>query len=191
MTKLLNLAAEGDNAAAEEVLAEVYSQLHRQASARMANHPPGLTLQPTALVHEAYLKLTGRDRVAWTSRAQFFAAAGLAMRDVLVDSVRRRNAVKRGGDRRRIDIEDVALASDAVLVTEQLPAIEASLRELEKVDARAASVVTFRFFLGMTDGEVADALEISERTVRRDWSYARAWLHQRLRESVSSPETGS
>ena len=186
VTKLLNRASDGDEGAAAEVLKTVYSQLHLQASARMANHPPGQTLQPTALVHETYLKLTSRDRVAWENRAQFFTAAGLIMRDIIVDSVRRRSAQKRGGDHNRVEMQDVLMACDPIISTEQLPAVDSALRTLERVDARAANVVTLRFFLGMTDKEVASALEISERTVRRDWSYARAWLHQHLRDSVQT-----
>lgn len=178
ITQLLLAHAEGDQAAMAELLRLVYDELRRQAAYRMANRPPGQTLQATALVHEVFARLVERDRVPTASRAHFFAAAASAMRDVLVEAARKRNALKRGGGRGRVDLDDATLA--IAPPSDDLPAISDALDELEQDDVRAANIVKLKFFVGMTEPEIAEALSISERSVRRDWSYARAWLYQRL-----------
>lgn len=178
LTKLLNDAAGGDKAADEEIIRIVYKQLRLEAARRMVKGHPGQTLQPTALVHEAYIKLLGAKPMGWENRGQFFAAAAVAMRDILVDAVRRRTAIKRGGGRGRAELNDATLSIEPP--NDNIVAINDAIEELRAVDNRAAEIVMLRFFVGLTELEVANALGISERTVRRDWSYARAWLHGRL-----------
>ena len=173
ITKLLN--AVGDDDAAAELLPLIYGELHRIAQARMAALRPGTTLQPTALIHEAYLRLIGDDKPGWNSRAHFFGAAAQAMRQILVDEARRKASLKRGGGRRRLDLDDVepAVAPPSI----DILALDEALKRLERDDPRAARIAMLRYFAGMTVRETAAALDISVPTVEREWRFTRTLLH--------------
>ncbi|MHC5114501.1 MAG: sigma-70 family RNA polymerase sigma factor [Planctomycetota bacterium] len=186
VTALLQAAARGEPHAADELLPLVYAELRRLAGARMANAPRGQTLEPTALVHEAYMRLVGRTDREWDGRGHFFFAAARAMRDILVEHARSKATLKRGGNRRRVDLANLVCASEAP--PEDLLALSDALVELERSDGRAHQVVVLRFFGGMTLDQVAKLLEVSPRTVKNDWRYARAWLKGRL---VEQPDDGS
>lgn len=178
MTALLAEAGRGDPAAAEDLLPLVYDELRKLARARMARERPGQTLQPTALVHEAYLRLVGDTAQPWASRAQFFAAAAEAMRRILIDRARRVHRDKRGGGRRRVTLEEGLLLAEPV--PEAVLALDQVLARLEARDRRMAAVVKLRCFAGLTVEETALAMDSSERTVKRLWTAGRAWLHREL-----------
>lgn len=175
VTRILSRLEEGDPSASEELLPLVYDELRKLAQARMAAERPDHTLQATALVHEAYVRLVrSDDDVSWESRGHFFAAAAEAMRRILVDHARRRMSQKQGGDLCRVDLSaalPVAEESDEVLL-----ALNEALEQLAAVDARKATLVKLRFFSGLTNEQAADALGISPATAYNDWAYARAWL---------------
>jgi RNA polymerase sigma factor (TIGR02999 family) len=178
VTQLLQAAQAGDAAAAERLMAVVYEHLHQLARARMAQLPPGQTLQPTALVHEAYMRLTDKTDVAWESRRHFFFAAARAMRDILVEQARRKAGPVRGGGRHRQELDEAC----AVLQppTENILAVHEALEELEKQDPVKAKIVLLRYFSGLTMDETADVLGLSASTLDRKWRYIRAWLLDRL-----------
>jgi len=178
VTLLLERVAEGDRAGADRLLAAVYDQLRRIAQRRMMDERPGHTLQATALVHEAYVRLVRSPGVGWTSRAQFYAAAAHAMQRILVEHARAKHRLKRGGDRRPVPASVVDLASDADL--EQVVALQDAVDRLGAEDPRAAQVTRLRFYAGLTVEETAKAMQLSERTVMREWSFARAWLRDAL-----------
>jgi RNA polymerase sigma factor (TIGR02999 family) len=180
ITKLLNAAGDGDEDAAAELLPLIYGELHRIAQARMATLRPGTTLQPTALVHEAYLRLLGNDKPAWNSRGHFFGAAARAMRQILVDQARRKASQKRGGGRKRLDLDDVEPAIAAPSI--DILALDEALQRLERDDPRKAQIVMLRYFAGLTAQETAAALDISVPTVEREWRFTRTLLHMRLAE---------
>jgi RNA polymerase sigma factor (TIGR02999 family) len=180
VTRLLDAAAAGEPRAAAELLPLVYAELRKLAAARLAGEKPGQTLQPTALVHEAYVRLVGGEQPQdWNGRGHFFAAAAEAMRRILVDHARQRKSAKRGGDRERLDLDaiDVAIAD----WPEDLVALDEALDRLAAVDPKAARLVHLRFFAGLPIPEVAAVLGVSPRTADRLWAYARAWLHQAVR----------
>ncbi len=184
VTEVLAAMARGEADAAERLLPLVYSELRALARARMARERPGQTLQPTALVHEAYLRLVG-DRVSWENRAHFFGAAAQAMRRILVERARRVARLKRGGSAERITLDD-----DAASVTprsEDLIALDQALDRLAKHDRVMADVVMLRYFAGLTVTETAEALGASERTVHRQWTAARAWLRHQLDTPAGAP----
>jgi len=167
-----------DPAAAERLLPLVYEELGRLAARKLAREPSGLTLQPTALVHEAYLRLVGDGPPAdWEGRGHFFAAAE-AMRRILIDRARSKATTKRGGDLRRIDLERVSAADDGREA--ELLALDDALAELERHDPQAARLVKLRYFAGLSHQQAAQALGVSRRAADRLWSLARAWLYQRL-----------
>ena len=178
VTELLRAAQAGDAAAAERLMAVVYEQLHRLARARMAQLPPGQTLQPTALVHEAYLRLTDKGDVGWESRQHFFFAAARAMRDILVEQARRKAGPVRGGGRRRKELDEACAVIEPP--TEDVLAVHEALDELEKEDPVKAQIVLLRYFSGLTTAETAEVLGLAERTLDRKWRYLRAWLLKRL-----------
>ena len=150
---------------------------------RMARLPPGSTLQATALVHEAYLRLVGEDKPSWNSRGHFFGAAAQAMRQILVDQARRKGSLKRGGDRRRIDLE---VAEPAVVPPSvSILALDEALERLERDDPRKARIVMLRYFAGLTTKETAAALDVSVPTVEREWRFARTLLHTQLADGES------
>jgi RNA polymerase sigma factor (TIGR02999 family) len=175
ITQLLASAADGDGTAARDILPLVYDELRKLAAAKLAQEQAGQTLQPTALVHEAYLRLVGTSGgPEWNHRGHFFAAAAEAMRRILVENARRKNAAKRGGDRCRVDLDEAASAE----ADEQLLAIDESLGRFAAVDGQAAELVKLRYFAGLTMAEAAAAMGLSERTAARLWTYARAWLRR-------------
>jgi RNA polymerase sigma factor (TIGR02999 family) len=183
VTRILAAIDRGDSQAAADLLPLVYDELRRLAAQRLANEQRGQTLQPTALVHEAYLRLVGGAAPQrWDSRGHFFAAAAEAMRRILVEAARRKKRLRHGGGLHRIEDGDPLLNIPAQLPDDDLLAIHEALDELERTDAQAASVVKLHYFLGLSFAEVAELLGISERSVYRNWSYARAWLFRRLGE---------
>jgi RNA polymerase sigma factor (TIGR02999 family) len=184
VTALLHRAGEGSDTAAAQLLPLVYDELRALAAAHMAAERPDHTLQPTALVHEAYVRLVDQSRVQWQNRAHFFAIAAQAIRRVLVDHARAHNALKRGGDRARADISlDAQPAPDSDV---DMVALDEALTALARKDERKAHVVELRFFAGLTAQETADHLDVSLSTVESDWRTARAWLRAML-DSGAAP----
>jgi len=181
VTHLLLAIEKGDPVAADELLPLVYHELRNLAAHKMANEAPGQTLQPTALVHEAYLRLVGNEDKKWAGRAHFFAAAAEAMRRILIDTARRKRAQRHGGGQQRVDIQDVDITADAD--DEQLLAIHEALDRLAARDKMKADLVKLRYFVGMTIEEAAQILGISEPTAKRYWTYARAWLYEEINSS--------
>jgi RNA polymerase sigma factor (TIGR02999 family) len=184
VSRLLDAAAAGDPRAAADLLPLVYDELRKLAAARMAAESPDQTLQPTALVHEAYLRLIGpADKFRWDSRGHFFAAAAEAMRRILVDAARRKQTHKHGGQRRRVELPDVPARPE--VVDEQLLALDQALTRLAAEDPVAARVVELRHFAGLSIEDAAAALGLSRATAYRHWTYARAWL----RDAISRAES--
>jgi RNA polymerase sigma factor (TIGR02999 family) len=178
ITQLLRAAQAGDAAAADQLLAVVYEQLHQLARAHMAHLPPGQTLQPTALVHEAYLRLHDKSDVSWESRQHFFFAAARAMRDILVEQARRKAGLARGGGRHRQELDEACAVLEPP--AENILAVHEALDELERQDPAKAQIVLLRYFSGLTTAETAEVLGLAERTLDRRWRYIRAWLLKRL-----------
>jgi len=178
LTQLLSAAKAGDDAAAAEAISLVYTELQRLARGHMYAVPARDTLQPTALVHEAYLRLFGGTGPAWESRAHFFNAAARAMQDLVVEQARRHASLKRGGDRRRVTLDerDLCIRTQA----EDLLALDEALRWLETTDSDGARIVMLRYFAGLPLPDVAEAMGLSVATVKRHWSYARAQLRRRM-----------
>lgn len=176
ITRLLEAMGKGSSAASEELLPLVYDELRRLAVIRMARESAGQTLQPTALVHEAWLQVAGSGDRHWQSRAHFFGAAADAMRRILIDKARRKSRLRHGGGQSRLNLDEIELIQatpdDSVLLINE--AVEA----LEKEDPEQARVVVLKFFAGLTHEEVAESLGVSERTVRRHWACAQAWIFQ-------------
>ena len=172
-------ANQGANQTAKELLPLVYEELRRLASDKLFHERPGQTLQPTALVHEAWLRLAGSRDQRWESRTHFFGAAAEAMRRILVENARRKRRLKRGGEYERIDLDAVDLT--ASLPDEDLLALDEALTQLAEVDAEAATLVNLRFFTGLTQAQAAEQLGISRSTADRTWVFARAWLYDRIR----------
>ena len=180
ITRILREVSSGEEGALDRLVEAVYADLKAIGSRHLQGYGPDQTLQPTAIVHEAYLKLLQQENVDWKSRAHFFAIAGRLIRRVLVDAVRRRGRIKRGGGLERSTLSDVVLQSDGVEV--DLLALDQALDELTDNDPVAAQVVELRFFADQSPSEIASVLGTSERTVRRHFAYAKAWLHRRLEE---------
>ena len=182
-TRILHAVEKGDARAAEELLPLVYEELRQLASSRLANEAAGHTLQPTALVHEAWLRLVGDPNPTFQNRAHFFAAAAEAMRRILIDRARRKNAIRHGGGQHRVDIADVNPAAPDGK-EEQLLAVNDAIDRLAAAHPLEAQVVKLRYFVGMTNDEAAEALGIAPRTAKYHWTHARAWLYQ----AITSPE---
>ncbi len=178
VTRLLQIAGEGDTQAAVDLSRMVYDELRVMANAWMLQTPPGQTLQATALVHEVFLRLVGRDQHDWENRGHFFFAASRAMRDILVENARAKGRIKRGGDRRRVDLENLSVAVDAP--GDELLALDETLKRMESEYPWEHRIVMLRFFAGMTNEETARAMGAPLRTIERDWRFARAWLHEAL-----------
>jgi RNA polymerase sigma factor (TIGR02999 family) len=179
VTRILNAMGEGEAQASDRLLPLVYEELRKLAASKMAQEQGAQTLQPTALVHEAWLRLGGVDVKAWNSRGHFFGAAAEAMRRILIENARRRTARRHGGGQARIDIEEVDIAAPAA--DDQLLAMDETLGRFARLDSRKAELVKLRYFVGMTIEEAANALGISEATAKRWWEYARAWLYTEMR----------
>jgi RNA polymerase sigma-70 factor, ECF subfamily len=178
ITLILRRLKSGDSGAEAELLQKVYPELKKLAAKYMRQERSGHTLQATALVHEVYLRLTGNQQFEWHDRAHFFAIASRFMRRILVDYARERNADKRGGGIRPLTIDEgIAIAEDQI---ELALAVDGCLTRLAALDSRQAEIVEMRFFGGLTEEEIAEALQVSVRTVKRDWTIARAWLHAEL-----------
>ncbi|MDX1929855.1 MAG: ECF-type sigma factor [Pirellulaceae bacterium] len=179
VTEILKSIREGELQASGQLLPLVYDELRRLAAAKMAREPAGQTLQPTALVHEAFLRLvdsTGRDQ--WNSRGHFFGAAAEAMRRILVENARRKNCVKHGGEFKRVEFTPETLAGDST--AEQVLAVHDALKELEAEFPDKAMVVKLRYFAGLSNVEAAEAMGVGPATAHRYWQFARAWLFERL-----------
>ena len=178
LTQILERVEQGDQRAAEELLPLVYDELRRLAAHRMANEVQGHTLQPTALVHEAWLRLARENHNKFENRSHFFAAAAEAMRRILIEHARRKSAQRRGGGLERVELDQIDIpgnATDATLVR-----VNEAVAALEREDARAAELVKLRFFAGLSVEQAALALGVTDRTARRDWRFARAWLANAL-----------
>jgi RNA polymerase sigma factor (TIGR02999 family) len=179
VTRILNAVQQGDAKAAERLLPLVYEELRRLAAHKMAGETPGHTLQATALVHEAWLRLVGSDQHNWANRAHFFAAAAEAMRRILVDHARRKQSLKRGAGAEHVELEESVLVLAAP--PDELLAVHEALDRLALEDASAAELVKLRYFVGMTMEEAAAALGLGKRTAENLWTYARVWLHREIR----------
>lgn len=180
VTRILDAIERGDRQAASQLLPLVYDELRRLAGVRMKQERASHTLDPTALVHEAYMRLVGsEDANRWDNRGHFFAAAAEAMRRILVESARHRNRLKRGGGWKRVELDDRAIqvegADDATLI-----ALDEALTRLEQQDPKLAELVKLRYFAGMTVNQTAEVLGVSPRTVKRNWAFARAWLMREI-----------
>jgi RNA polymerase sigma factor (TIGR02999 family) len=180
VTRILNAVEHGDAKAADELLSLVYDELRRVAAHKLAHEASGHTLQPTALVHEAWLHLGGDQQPAWANRAHFFGAAGEAMRRILVDRAREKMAQKRGGNLKRVELDAVELPSP--MPDDELLALNDALDRLTTVDTRAAEMVKLCFFVGLTQEEAARELGISVSTAERVWGFARAWLLREVKK---------
>ena len=183
INQLLSAIDAGDPKAADQLLPLVYEELRRLAAQKMAREVPGQTLQPTALVHEAWLRLAGSHDQRWNSRGHFFAAAAEAMRRILIDNARRKNRVRHGQGLARVDLDqvDVAIHSD----DDTLIRVDDALRKLAQEDSVKADLVKLRFFIGLSIAEAGQALGLSESTAKRYWAYARAWLYDELKGNSS------
>ena len=180
VTKIISQIRDGDPAAADQLLPLVYDELRKLAAAKMAQEKPGHTLQATALVHDAYIRLVGSNNEQdWDSRGHFFAAAAEAMRRILVDIAHRKKTFKRGGDRNRVDFSDFDFPG--ALPDEDLIALDGALDELSQAEPKTAELVKLRFFAGMTNKQAAELLGISPRKANDVWAYARVWLYERIR----------
>ena len=181
VTHILEAIQRGDPKATEELLPLVYDELRKLAAHKMANEAPGQTLQPTALVHEAWLRLSQQADARWQNREQFYAMAAEVMRRILVDRARRRQARKHGGKLERVDLDAVELpgpGDDAVVLQ-----VHEALEQLAAEDPEKAQVVKLRFFVGLENAEIAAVLGVSEKTVQRHWSFAKAWLYRVMQDA--------
>ena len=185
VTELLRNWSDGDKQAQEKLFQIVYDELHRQAARYLRNENPGLSLQTTDLIHEAYLRLINQQHVEWQNRLHFFAVAAKVMRHILVDHVRGRQAAKRGGTDIRLPLEDAMM----VLSGQDLDfvALDEALNRLAQIDSQQSQIVELRFFSGLSVEETAEVMSVSERTVKRDWNVAKAWL----RRELSRVQTGA
>jgi RNA polymerase sigma factor (TIGR02999 family) len=181
VTRILSAIEQGDPSAAEQLLPLVYDELRKLAAQRMANEKPGQTLQATALVHEAYIRLVDVEKAQhWNSRGHFFGAAAEAMRRILVDQARKKCSKRQGGGMQRLPIDDVEIAAPEPSL--DLLAVDEALERFEQMDAVAADLVKLRYYAGLTIPQAAEALGISSATADRYWAYARAWLHSELKK---------
>ncbi len=180
VTSLLNQMAEGDQEAAQKLYPLIYNELRGIAARYLRHERPNHTLEPTALVHEAYLKFSSQRKTKWQSRAQFFAVASKLMRRILVDYARARARLKRGGEQQRVSLVSAALAFPNP--TEELLGVDEALSQLEEFDAQQGRIVELRYFGGLTVEETAKVLGVSSKTVQREWGIAKAWLYGKLKE---------
>ncbi len=189
VTRILSAIEHGDPLAAELLLPVVYDELRKLAAQRLAQEKPGQTLQATALVHEAYLRVGGGESPGkWDSRRHFYAAAAEAIRRILIDQARHKNSAKGGGTRKRVPLDDIAPAAPEGEPVEDLLALDEALRQLEAEDPVKAQLVKLRYFTGASLDETARMLDISPATAKRYWVYARSWLYGKLREAEAEEE---
>ena len=181
VTQILDAINRGEQKTAEDLLPIVYAELRRLAAQKMALENPGQTLQPTALVHEAWLRLVGKEDRKWNDRTHFFAAAAEAMRLILVDNARRKRTQRHGGGQQRVELSDIP--QGAVPNDDQLLAVSEALEKFAAQNKQKAELVKLRYFVGMTIEEAAQVLGISEPTAKRHWAYARAWLYDEISDS--------
>jgi RNA polymerase sigma factor (TIGR02999 family) len=184
VTRVLERVRCGELSAASELLPLVYDELRRLAAAKMAHERPDQTLQPTALVHEAWLRLVGNEKQKWNGRAHFFGAAAEAMRRILIENARRRAAARHGGGAARLDINQIEIATTAP--DDELLAVNDALEKFAAHDSQMAELVKLRYFVGLTTEHAAEVLGISVRTAERWWTYSRAWLYQEFERQRSS-----
>lgn len=182
VTQLLQEFQEGSQEAAERLWSEVYDELHRVAHYKLMNERDDHTLNTTALVHECYLKLIDQTQVQWQSRLHFFAMASRVMRNILIDYARRHTAQKRGGDSPHVSLEEVNVAGDQ-MTADLFLSLNEALNQLQELDERLVKVVECRFFGGMKEKEIAELMDVSPRTIRRDWRKAKGWLARALDEN--------
>ena len=187
VTQLLNAIDAGDLKRADRLLPLVYEELRKLAVVRMANEKAGQTLQPTALVHEAWLKIAGDGQEHFANRRHFFKAAATAMQQILIDNARRKQRLKHGANQIGEELHESRIA--VAVPSDELLAVDEALAALAREDPDAAEVIQMRYFVGMTVPEIADALGLSPRTVDRHWAFARAWLKRTIRGSLSNGET--
>jgi RNA polymerase sigma factor (TIGR02999 family) len=185
VTRILEAAQRGDAHAADELLPLVYAELRKLAAHKMANEAPGQTLQPTALVHEAWLRLNGPENPKFDGRGHFFAAAAEAMRRILIDNARRKRALRHGGGQRRLDIQEVEIP--AAMKDDELLALDEALERFAAMDKPKAELVKLRYFAGLTIEQAAETLGISAPTAKRQWTYARAWLYREIQQKDRKP----
>jgi RNA polymerase sigma factor (TIGR02999 family) len=178
VTRILNAIEQGDAKAAGELLPLVYEELRRLATHKMSQEPPGQTLQATALVHEAYIRLVGSEARGWSGRTHFFAAAAEAMRRILIENARRKQRYKHGGFQKKVDLDDALLSIEAP--STNLIALDEALAKLAKEDPVKAKLVELRYFAGLTVEQAAEILNFSPRTIKRYWRYTRAWLYKEI-----------
>lgn len=188
VTQLLAAVGGGDKRAASELLPLVYEELRRLARANMRKESEGHTLQPTALVHEAYMRLVGGADVKWDNRGHFFGAAARAMRRILVERARAKGRIKRGGERKRVELADEMMAVKPE--STDLLELDAALDRLEKYDSRKCEVVMLRYFAGLSIEETAAAMSLSPATIKNEWAFARAWLHRELEKQRAEAADG-
>ena len=181
ITQLLNDLSEGNNVAIEKLLPLVYDELRKISSKYLRDEYRQHTLQTTELVHEAYLKLIGDQKISWQNRAHFFGIAARTMRQILVDYARKRNAVKRGGGERKLTLDQTPLLSE--VSDEKILALDEALKRLESIEERSSKIVELRYFSGLTIEETAEILQISPATVKRDWNFAKAWLYREIQNN--------
>ncbi len=186
VTRILNAIGQGDGQAAAQLLPAVYEELRLLAAQRLSHEQPGQTLQATALVHEAYLRLVGDESKSWDNRGHFFAAAAEAMRRILVERARRRQSMKHGGNHQRIELDDVVLGTQRVASSAEVVALDEALARLTEQDAVKAELVKLRFFAGLTNQQAAAVLDISKNTASRYWAYARSWLRVEIQKANES-----
>jgi RNA polymerase sigma factor (TIGR02999 family) len=180
VTLILQAIGRGEKHTSEDLIPLVYDELRRLAAVRLANEDAGQTLQPTALVHEAWVRLTENNAQAWENRAHFFAAAAEAMRRILIDRARRKSSLKHGGGQERVDIEKIDLAD--TLPDEAILLVDEALERFKAEDPEAAQIVIFKFFGGLTNEEIVAMTGKSDRTIRRQWDYAKAWLFKSMQD---------
>lgn len=185
VTSILHSIESGDPRAADELLPLVYGELRKLAAARMANESGTQTLQPTALVHEAWLRLTGNENVKWQGRAHFFGAAAEAMRRILIDRARRRRTLRRGRDQQHLNVEEVEIAAPAK--EQELLDMDEALEKFSALDKQKAELVKLRYFVGLTNEESAQILGISVPTAKRWWNYSRVWLFYHIQNGGENP----
>ena len=176
VTRILNAIEQGDKGATDELLPLIYEELRHLAAQKLSHESPGQTLQATALVHEVYIRLVGLEKQSWANKGHFFMAAAEAMKRVLVDNSRRKKSLKRGGDRERVQLDDVNTPQNDLLLSDDLIDLDEALEKLSKRDRTKADLVKLRYFAGLTGDQAAQALGISHATAERYWDYASSWL---------------